>query len=110
MNLHELNTLPLHELRELITAAERVLKERQNEARKGVIAQIKALAEDIGVTVTILEEGQKADRRSSRKGTTVAPKYRNPHHPNQTWTGRGMKPRWLAELVNQGRDISEFLL
>jgi DNA-binding protein H-NS len=110
MNLHELNNLPLHELRELIIHAERVLKERQKEARKGVIQQIHALAADVGLSVTIVEEGPKGDRRSARKGSRVAPKYRNPHNHDQTWSGRGVKPRWLAELVNQGRDINEFLI
>lgn len=47
MNLHELNTLPLHELRELIAEAERMLKVRQQEARKEAIAQIHAMAEDV---------------------------------------------------------------
>jgi DNA-binding protein H-NS len=27
---------------------------------------------------------------------TVAPKYRNPDQPSETWAGRGKQPRWLA--------------
>src|SRR5580692_6138667 len=27
---------------------------------------------------------------------SVAPKYRNPDNPAETWAGRGLKPRWLA--------------
>ena len=109
MNLHDLNILSLHELRELIANAEQVLKENQKEASKGVIAQIRALAGDIGVTVTFHEEGPE-DRRSSRKGRKVAAKYRNPHKHEQTWTGRGVKPRWLQAMLDQGRDISEFTI
>jgi DNA-binding protein H-NS len=40
----------------------------------------------------------------------VAPKYRNPNNYNQTWTGRGMKPRWLQALLDHGRNADEFLI
>jgi DNA-binding protein H-NS len=29
----------------------------------------------------------------------VAPKYRNPENPSETWAGRGLKPRWLAAAI-----------
>src|SRR3546814_3648311 len=40
----------------------------------------------------------------------VAPKYRNPANAKETWAGRGLQPRWLAELVRQGRKAEEFLI
>lgn len=45
---------------------------------------------------------------SSRKGTTVAPKYRGPS--GETWTGRGVTPRWMAALLAQGRTKEEFAI
>ena len=45
-------------------------------------------------------------RASSGKGVTVAPKYRGPS--GETWTGRGLMPRWLSALVAQGRTKDEF--
>ena len=33
----------------------------------------------------------------------VAPKYRNPGNPAETWAGRGLKPRWLAEDRQKAR-------
>src|SRR3546814_3986296 len=38
------------------------------------------------------------------------PKYRNPANAQDTWSGRGLQPRWLAELVKQGRKAEEFLI
>jgi DNA-binding protein H-NS len=32
----------------------------------------------------------------------VAAKYKNPIHPNQTWTGRGKMPAWVKVLSEQG--------
>jgi DNA-binding protein H-NS len=40
----------------------------------------------------------------------VSPKYRNPDHPSQTWTGRGKQPRWLVAQLKSGRRIEDFSL
>ena len=53
-------------------------------------------------------------RGSSRahplKGRSVAPKYRDPENPSQTWAGRGQAPRWLTAYEAQGRKRDEFLI
>ena len=102
---NELNALNEAELANLIANAQRALKEKQSSKRREVIAQIRDLAASIGCTVEINEGDRPA---SGRRGSKVAPKYRNPHNHDQTWTGRGMKPRWLQGLVDQGHDITEF--
>ena len=40
----------------------------------------------------------------------VAPKYRNPDNTDETWTGRGKQPRWLAAFTGQGRSVDEFVI
>lgn len=47
-----------------------------------------------------------ASRRSKMSGTTVAPKYRGPN--GETWSGRGLMPRWLSALVAQGQAKDKF--
>ena len=32
----------------------------------------------------------------------VHPKFRNPKPPHQTWSGRGLQPRWVRELLAVG--------
>lgn len=46
---------------------------------------------------------------SANAGKKVAPKYRNPA-TGDTWSGRGLKPKWLAAALNSGRSLSEFAL
>ena len=104
---NDLSNLSLDELHELAAKAQRALEDKRRESRKAVITQIKELADSIGVTVTITDGERPA---SARKGSKVPPKYRNPNNPNQTWTGRGVKPRWLAALVNEGRSADDFLI
>ena len=40
----------------------------------------------------------------------IAPKYRNPEDPTETWAGRGLKPRWLAAAIKSGKKIEDFLI
>jgi len=55
--------------------------------------------------------GTRAKPAKARKTLgKVAPKYRNPDNTDETWTGRGKQPRWLAALTNQGRSVDEFVI
>lgn len=38
----------------------------------------------------------------------VAPKYRNPERPLQTWSGRGRKPRWMTAAMKAGKKLRDF--
>ena len=40
----------------------------------------------------------------------VAPKYRNPENPIETWAGRGLKPRWLAAALKSGKKLDDFII
>lgn len=92
------------ELQSVIENAGKALKDKQSNKRKEVILQIKELAASIGLTIDILE----GDKKSIRKGAKVAVKYRHPNDLEKTWTGRGMMPKWMRELLEQGHDRSEF--
>ena len=39
----------------------------------------------------------------------LTPKYRNPE-TGDTWTGRGLKPKWLEQALAEGRALAEFLI
>ena len=104
----KLNELSEFELAHLIDTAQKTLRERQQGKRKEVVAQIKELAASIGYAVELTEISPDKTAGSSRKGSKVAVKYRNPENPKHQWTGRGMQPKWLRELIEQGRTLHEF--
>jgi DNA-binding protein H-NS len=54
--------------------------------------------------------GGQARRKSALKGRKVAPKYRNPANPSETWAGRGVRPRWLQAQLKRGRKIEAFAI
>ncbi len=101
-----LKNLSEDELQKMITDAEKALKQKQVDKRKDVIAEINKLAASIDVKVEIIGGRSK----KSRKGSKVPPKYRNPVDASQTWTGRGMKPRWLKALLDSGKKQEDFLI
>ncbi|TAN50949.1 MAG: H-NS histone family protein [Methylococcaceae bacterium] len=103
----DLNELSETQLQEMIEGARRALRDRQDGRRKDVYAQIKKLAASVGANVEIIEAGDKAKPMRTGK---VAAKYRNPSDHSQTWTGRGMKPVWLRDLINQGSNIEDFAI
>ena len=103
MNI-DLAELSLTELHDLIANVQQALTAKQKQERKHIIAQMQALAATIVATVSI----QAADRPATKN--PVAAKYRNPRNPSQTWSGRGMKPRWLVALLDEGLDIQDCLI
>lgn len=46
--------------------------------------------------------------KSKKAGIAVAAKYRGPN--GETWTGRGLTPKWLASLVAGGATKEQFLI
>ncbi len=46
--------------------------------------------------------------KGKRLGSIVAAKYRGPN--GESWSGRGLTPRWLAALVAQGKTKEEFAI
>lgn len=55
----------------------------------------------------------KPAKAAARKGKSlgkVAPKYRNPANPAETWAGRGKQPRWLSAHTDAGRKLEDFLI
>src|ERR1700686_479254 len=53
------------------------------------------------------KSGSKVARGFGARGA-VAPKYRNPENPAETWAGRGLKPRWLTAAIKAGKKMEDF--
>ena len=48
------------------------------------------------------------EARKMRK--PVAPKYRNPDDASLTWTGRGRRPRWVDECLDNGMTLENMAI
>jgi DNA-binding protein H-NS len=48
--------------------------------------------------------------RPRRPYPKVLPKYRNPKDPQETWAGRGKRPRWMRAQLRLGKKLDDFLI
>jgi DNA-binding protein H-NS len=97
----QLAKMSLKELTTLQTRVAQAIAEKRIEERSEVRAKMEELARASGFSVAELF-GSKGGKRGK-----VAPKYRNPKDPSQTWTGRGRRPTWMVEA---GGNIERFLI
>lgn len=97
------------ELQALIKSAEA----QMGAARKNHIHETRTKIDGIlvGAGLTLDEV---YPRRGGKGGkspkTAVAPKYRSPENPTQTWSGRGKRPLWFVEALKKRGVTAESLL
>ncbi|HLO76748.1 MAG TPA: H-NS histone family protein [Magnetospirillum sp.] len=60
------------------------------------------VAEIFGDIADASKRGRKPKDAGEDARTQVAPKYRNPDNPAETWTGRGRQPKWVAAKIAAG--------
>ena len=104
--------------RDLLSRKEAALRA---ESHGKVLLQIVKMAKDAGLTLAEITSAyedkktkltntpKKATKSTSKlkshtmKGVKLPAKYKNPLNPNQTWTGRGVDPAWVATLRESGQ-------
>jgi DNA-binding protein H-NS len=88
-------------------ALEQEIEATQKRERNEAINKVKALMSEYGLTVADL--GGKAPAKSgpTGKGGKVAAKYRNAA-TGDSWSGRGLKPKWLTAALAAGKQLSDF--
>jgi DNA-binding protein H-NS len=88
------------------------LQDARRAERAGVIAQVKSLMAEHGLTVADLGTGKaggSGKAPSASAGRKVAPKYRNTA-TGETWTGRGLQPKWVQAAVASGKKLEDFAI
>ncbi len=109
--------MTVQELTALIEAAEAKRREKREEAKAALRAEVERKAAELGISAGELfapmrhqastEQKGRGRRRRGDAGAKVAAKYRDPE-TGETWTGRGRPPRWLAAKEAEGRRREEF--
>lgn len=104
-----LETLSPTELQALIKSAEAQMDSARKSQIQDVRNKIEELLRKAGLS---LAEVYPARGGKPAKGTkaAVAPKYRNPENPTQTWSGRGKRPLWFVEATKKRGVTAESLL
>lgn len=100
----------LKELIEQKEALERLIEETSAKGREEAMAKIRELMAENAISLADLggRNKDKASRKpSSGTGSKVAAKYRD-KATGETWSGRGLQPKWLKAALASGRKIDEF--
>jgi DNA-binding protein H-NS len=87
---------------------ERQIKDAQSKAKADAVTRVRELMAHHGLTVADLA-ATPSKRHGLKAGTKVAPKYRDPA-TGTTWTGRGLKPKWLSTALEGGKMLSDFAI
>lgn len=100
----DLDAMDLAELRKLRTQIDRAINSFEDRKRRAAMAAIEEAAREHGYNLAELTGGK------LRRSGSVAPKYANPADPTVTWTGRGRKPRWVQENLDQGKSLEDLAI
>ncbi len=100
----------LRKEREALEKREKALMARTHDKALAKIVQIAKdaglnagdIAKALGAGKSTKVKAVRATGKSSGPRGKVAPKYRNPAQPDQTWTGRGRAPVWVQALKSAG--------
>lgn len=103
----DINFMDLKQLKELKNDIEKAIDTFEARRIADARRELEAKAAELGVSLSEILGSKPA------KGTraVVAPKYRNPKNPAETWSGRGRKPRWLTvALTSVDAKLEDFLI
>ncbi|WP_158752879.1 H-NS histone family protein [Dyella sp. S184] len=109
----DLKALSPKELQALIANANAQMKEAHGYMIQDVRKKIDALLKLSGLTLGDVYPTRGGGKKAAgKKGSTgsVAPKYRDPSDPSQTWSGRGRQPFWFAAALKKRGVTAETLL
>ena len=112
-----LDELSVDELEKLIKQAESALDKKRKAELKNAQAVLEKMAKDLGVDPQDLlknaADKKKTTRKKAAKKKTgvrrpAKVKFRDPNNSSNTWTGRGKRPVWLREALEQGANLEDF--
>lgn len=99
----DLDAMQLSELRDLRNKVERAINSYEDRRKKEALAAVELAAREHGFNLAELT-GVKLAR------TRIAAKYANPSDSDQTWSGRGRKPRWVQEHLDSGKTLEDLAI
>ena len=103
MNLDDLSFEELKSLQNDVTVA---LYNFEKRKKADALAEIKSLAHAKGFSLDELLGGEAA---KGKRAPAVA-KYADPANPDNTWSGRGRKPKWLVAQIENGKTVEDFAI
>jgi DNA-binding protein H-NS len=98
----------LIEIQNQIAQLQKQAEEIKANELANAVQDIKAKMAAYGITIADLQGSGKGrvSKAAAKSGTPAPVKYRGPN--GETWSGRGLMPRWLAGQVADGKSKESF--
>lgn len=104
----DLNALTLRELKDLQVKVNRAVATYEDRRRKEALVELEDKARELGFTLSELLALQ--PQRTARTRSAGVAKFVNPLNADETWTGRGRKPKWFTEALAMGQSPDDMML
>ena len=98
----------LQELLEQKEALDREIERTKKQERTDAIEKVRTLMSQYGLTVSDLAV-RNPPKPKGKTGRKVAAKYRNTA-TGETWSGRGLQPKWLKAALASGKKLGDFTI
>ncbi len=96
----DLNELSYDELVRLQRSLNKAIESYGKRRKRQALDEVKSVATKHGFSLDELLGGSKGGSE-----TKSVPRYRNPSNAAETWTGKGRKPGWVVNYLDNGGDL-----
>ena len=105
----DLSALNIDQLADLVTQTQTEMASREKQRRKDLRNELERRVTAEGYKMgDIFPELGSGSASAARRQKRPA-KYRNPQNPDDTWSGIGRTPKWVAAIVEErGIDVPAF--
>ena len=103
--MKQLSSMNFDELLALKGKVEAAISSRVLQERKRLTKSLQRLD---ALEVGSARKPRRAKTNGHGKRRSLAPKFRNPAKPSETWAGRGNRPRWLITALKSGKKLEAF--
>lgn len=111
ITMADLTSMSMSELKSLERKVARAVEKVETRDRKNALAALEAKAREMGYSLDELTaENATLGRGKGKARTKGVPKYANPADPSQTWTGRGRRPAWVLEALQEGKSLDDLAI
>ncbi|MDB5658557.1 MAG: histone family protein [Cypionkella sp.] len=104
MNI-DISGLSLKDLKDLQSQVAKAISSFDDRKKKEALAEIEEFARTKGFTLAAL-----TGVTATRKRSPAVAKYANPADEQDTWSGRGRKPRWFVAALADGKQPDDMAI
>ena len=104
-----LENMSLDELKELRKKLDRAIASYETRKRQEALSALEQAARDHGFRLAdLVSEGKPGKgRKPGAETASSSARYVNPENPEETWSGRGRRPRWVNDALGAGRALED---